>query len=86
VVILTILVAAVVIGKTPETHDLETRKLRIATVTLTGLLVLFLFVAVLHFVDREGAGRDIFDKAYTAMLTLAGAISGYVFSAKKKNE
>jgi K+-transporting ATPase A subunit len=82
IVILTIIIAAVVVGKTPETTELETRKIRVATVTLTGLLILFLFVSVLYFVDPTGAGKEIFDKAYTAMLTLAGAISGYIFGAK----
>jgi hypothetical protein len=82
-VIITIIITAFVISKTPETDDLEVRKVRSAAVSLTGILILFLFVAVLYFVDPTGAGKEIFDKAYTAMLTLAGAISGYMFGAKK---
>ena len=82
-VIATIIVAAIVIYKTPEAASIETQKLRIATVSLTGIMIVFLFVLVLYFVDPSGAGKEIFDKAYTAMLTLAGTIAGYIFGAKK---
>jgi len=86
IIVLTIIIAAIVVAKTPESHDIETRKIRVGTVTLTGILVLFLFVSVLYFVDSSGAGKAIFDKAFTAMLTLAGAISGYIFGAKNTCE
>lgn len=80
--VLVVIVAALVIWRTPEQHDNETRKLRIAAVTLTGILALFIFTSILYFVDAAGAGKEIFDKAFTAMFTLAGAIVGYIFNSK----
>ena len=81
-VMVAIVVSAWVIGRTPETTDSETRRVRVATVTLTGILVLFMFISVLYFSDPNGAGKEIFDKGFAAMLTLAGTISGYLFGAK----
>ena len=60
--------------------DLETRKLRFAAATFTGILLLFVFSAALYFADPEGKpGKEIFEKAVTAMTPLAGVIVGYLF-------
>jgi cytochrome bd-type quinol oxidase subunit 2 len=81
-----IIVAAIVIMRTPESGDIETRKVRVAAVTLTGILVIFILTIILYFVDPTGAGKEIFDKAYTAVLTLAGTVIGYLFGTSKKTE
>lgn len=75
-------IAAWLISKTPDTGDLDTRKIRFAAVTFTGILMLFVFTAILYFVDPTGPGKEIFDKAITSMTPLAGAIVGYLFAAR----
>ena len=71
------IVGAWVILKTPESADLEARKLRFAAATFTGITMLFVFVSVLYYVGGEtGSGKQIFDKGFTAMFTLAGTIVG----------
>jgi cytochrome bd-type quinol oxidase subunit 2 len=72
-----------VITKTPEDADIETRKLRFAAATFTGITMLFVFVSVLYFVDPKGPGQQIFDKGFTAMFTLAGTIVGYLFGSNR---
>jgi hypothetical protein len=79
-----VIAAAFVMIAMPANTDIETRKMRLAGGTLVALFSLFIFATVLYFVDPEGPGREIFDKAYTAILTLVGAIVGYVFGASKK--
>jgi len=76
-------VAGYVLAITPDTGDLDTRKIRFAAVTFTGILMLFVFTAILYFVDPQGPGREIFDKAVTAMTPLAGAIIGYLFASRQ---
>jgi hypothetical protein len=46
-VVLAVLAAAVVLQRTGDQVDLETRKVRFAAVTFTGLLMLFIFTSVL---------------------------------------
>jgi cytochrome bd-type quinol oxidase subunit 2 len=73
-----------VIWKTPADIDLETRKLRIADAVLVGLLALFIFTAILYFVDAQGAGQEIFNKASTVIFALVGTIVGYIFGTRKQ--
>lgn len=75
-------IGAYVLVRTPDSVDLETRKIRFAAATFTGILMLFVFSIILRFVDETGAGKEIFDKTITAISTLAGAIIGYFFSLK----
>jgi hypothetical protein len=70
--------------ETPTDTDLETRKLRIADAVLVGLLALFIFTAILHFVDGEGAGEEIFNKASPVIFALVGTIVGYIFGTRTK--
>jgi hypothetical protein len=63
-----IIFAGFVICRTPADTDLETRKLRIADATLVGLLSLFIFTAILYFVDAEGAGEEISTKLLQSFL------------------
>jgi hypothetical protein len=44
----------------------------------------FVFVAILYFVDADGAGKEIFDKSSTTIFALTGTIIGYIFGAAKK--
>jgi len=69
-----------VVWRTPTDTDLETRKIRMADAILIGLLALFVFAAILYFVDPEGAGEQIFNKAFA----LVGTIVGYIFGAARK--
>jgi cytochrome bd-type quinol oxidase subunit 2 len=76
--------AGFVIWATPDSAELEVRKIRIADATLVGLLVLFVFTSILYFVDANGAGKEIFDKATTVIFTLIGTVIGYIFGSTKK--
>jgi cytochrome bd-type quinol oxidase subunit 2 len=85
-VVLVVVLGAWVILKTPESVDFEARKLRFAAATFTGITMLFVFVSVLYFAggeSQDSPGRQIFDKGFTAMFTLAGTIVGYLFGSTK---
>ena len=73
-----------VIWKTPTDTDLETRKIRMADAILVGLLALFIFAAILYFVDPEGAGEQIFNKAFPVIFARVGTIVGYIFGTARK--
>jgi hypothetical protein len=79
-----IIFSGFVIWRTPAETDLETRKLRIADAVLVGLLALFIFTAILYFVDAEGAGAEIFNKASPVIFALVGTIVGYIFGTRTK--
>jgi cytochrome bd-type quinol oxidase subunit 2 len=88
-VVLVIGLGAWVIVKTPESADFEARKLRFAAATFTGITMLFVFVSVLYLVGgqaQDSPGRQIFDKGFTAMFTLAGTVVGYLFGSTKAKE
>ena len=79
-----IIFSGFVIWKTPTDTDLETRKIRMADAILVGLLALFIFAAILYFVDPEGAGEQIFNKAFPVIFALVGTIVGYIFGIARK--
>jgi len=82
-----IIFSGFVIWRTPtDTTDteLETRKIRMADAVLVGLLALFIFTAILYFVDPEGAGEEIFNKASPVIFALVGTIVGYIFGTARK--
>lgn len=83
VVLLVILVVAWLLPRIPKADNIETLKIRFAAATFTGILILFVFTAILYFADGSGTGvgKDIFEKAITAMTPLAGVIVGYLFNA-----
>ena len=81
-VLATIIVAAFIIWSTPTNVDPEVRKIRVSDATLVGLLALFVFIATLYYNDANGAGKEIFDKAYPTIFALAGIIIGYIFTRK----
>ncbi len=78
-----VVLGGIVVMRIPERSDLETRKVRFAAATFTGILMLFVFAAALYFVDGRGIGEKIFDKAFSGMSPLAGAIVGYLFSMRR---
>jgi hypothetical protein len=47
-------------------------------------LALFIFTAILYFVDAEGAGAEIFNKASPVIFALVGTIVGYIFGTRAK--
>ena len=77
-----IILGGIVIWVTPATVELETRKVRLAGAVLVALLALFIFSAILYFVDAGGAGKEIFDKASPVIFALVGTIIGYIFGAR----
>jgi lysylphosphatidylglycerol synthetase-like protein (DUF2156 family) len=83
-ILATVFTAAIVVASSKKDVDLETRKVRFAAATFTGILLLFIFTAVLYFADTGGSrgGKEIFEKAMTAMTPLAGAIVGYLFGTR----
>lgn len=83
-VIAIVVFAGWVVKNLPEEADLETRKIHFAGATFTGILMLFVFAAILYFADKSGstAGKDIFEKAVTAITPLAGVIVGYLFGTR----
>ena len=83
-VIITIIIIAYVIMRSPGQADLETRKLRFAASTCAAVVMLFIFSAILYFVDKTGAGKHIFETAITSMLPLVGVIIGYFFSSRER--
>ena len=82
-VLATVGMAAYVILKSSDEVSLEVRKIRFAAATFTGILILFVFTAILYFADRGSTGKDIFEKAVTAMTPLAGVIVGYLFGTRQ---
>lgn len=87
-VILVVVFAGMVLLRLPKAEDLETQKVRFAAATFTGLLLIFVFAAVLYFsdgrADAANAGKNIFEKAMTAMTPLIGVIVGYLFGTRTK--
>src|SRR4051812_41876484 len=82
-VLFALTIAAIVIQRASDDVDLEARKIRFAAATFTGILILFVFTAVVYIADADGErGKEIFDKAITAMTPLAGVIVGYLFGSR----
>jgi hypothetical protein len=97
-----VIVAAFLVGRTDDKAvSLETRKVRFAAATFTGIMLLFVFSAALYFAGGTvepkdvvytcpctppSPGKDIFDKGLTAMFTLAGSIVGYLFGTNKSTK
>ena len=74
--------------KNSDGADFETRKIRFAAVTFTGILTLILFTSILAFASGspEAVGFVIFEKVLTALSPIAGGIIGYLFSAKDSGQ
>jgi len=43
-----------------------------------------MFTAILYFVDPEGAGEEIFNKASPVIFALVDTIVGYIFGTARK--
>lgn len=83
-ILVVLVVAARVLATTPDVADLETRKIRFAAATFTGILMLMIFAMILYLETGEaGVGKTIFEKTLTAMAPLAGVIVGYLFQAMR---
>lgn len=69
-----------------DAEDFETRKIRFAAVTFSGIVVLILASAVLAFnaPTMESPGVKVFETILTALTPIAGGIIGYLFAAKDK--
>jgi cytochrome bd-type quinol oxidase subunit 2 len=76
--------SAYIVYSTPDSVDVEIRRMRVADGVLVTLVGVFIFAAILYFVDAGGPGKEIFDKSSTAIFALSGTIIGYIFGAAKK--
>lgn len=87
-VVAVIFFAGWVLLRLPKAEDIETQKVRFAAATFTGILTIFVFAAVLYYIDprTSGPGKEIFEKAMTAMTPLIGVIVGYLFGTKDKGK
>jgi hypothetical protein len=75
--------AAVVIGTTKESPDVEIVRIRFAQVLFVGIITTLVFSFILYlFSSSGGPGAAIFDKTLTAMTPLAGVVIGYLFGSK----
>lgn len=85
-VLAVILFSGWVLLRLPKAEDIETQKVRFAAATFTGIMTVFVFGAALYFIDTRdpGPGKEIFEKATTAMTPLIGVIVGYFFGTKDK--
>jgi cytochrome bd-type quinol oxidase subunit 2 len=79
-----LIVAAYIVHSTTDNVDLEVRRMRVAGGVLIALAAVYIFAAILYFVDPGGSGKEIFDKSSTAILALVGTIIGYMFGTAKK--
>jgi cytochrome bd-type quinol oxidase subunit 2 len=75
-------IGAWVVVKTPDSADLEARKVRFAAATFTGLLSLIVFASLLYIAYPAGAGKEVFVAIVPAVTPIAGAIIGYLFGTK----
>lgn len=73
------------IRSTPDGDSLEVRKIRLSAAMFTGIMVVFLFSAMLYYASNPSqAAAVIFEKGVTAMTPLAGAMMGYLFGTRSQ--
>lgn len=75
-------IAAGLIRSLGPSTNLEDKKLHFAAATFTGILLFLLMAELFQFVAPTPSGKEIFDKAITAMSPIAGAIVGYFFASR----
>jgi cytochrome bd-type quinol oxidase subunit 2 len=78
--VVVIIVAAWLIKTTPETADIEAKKIRFAAATFTGILMLLVLIIILYYTSDRG--KEIFERVLAAVTTLIGAIAGYLFGSR----
>jgi hypothetical protein len=82
-VLVVFVLAAVVIGITKASDDVEIVRIRFEQVMFVGIITTLVFTSILYlFLPDNGPGQGIFDKTLTAMTPLAGVIIGYLFGSK----
>lgn len=66
--------------------DFETRKLRFAAATFTGILMLIIYMGTLCFAEGEQAtkAQGMFEKTLGALAPLGGTIIGYFFGLTQR--
>jgi cytochrome bd-type quinol oxidase subunit 2 len=79
-VVVMLAIAAMVLVKTTDAADPETRRVRFAAATFTGILMMLILVSTMWYVDPRG--KDICEKILNALSPLAGVIIGYFFGSK----
>ncbi|HEY5724285.1 MAG TPA: hypothetical protein VIT45_18390 [Allosphingosinicella sp.] len=77
-----IVLGAIILIRIPPAADAESRKVRLAAAMFAGIMLIFIFVALISV--AVGAGGEVFDTAVKAMLPLAGAIAGYFFGTGQR--
>jgi hypothetical protein len=82
-VIVVFILAAIVIGTTKASNDVEIVRMRFAQVMFVGIMTVLVFTSILYLLSpANGPGQAIFEKILTAMIPLAGVIIGYLFGSK----
>jgi hypothetical protein len=83
-VLVVFILAAILIGTTKESPDVEIVRMRFAQVLFVGIITTLIFTSILYFFSSAngGPGEVIFDKTLTAMTPLAGVVIGYLFGSK----
>jgi hypothetical protein len=82
-VLVVFILAAIVIGTTPTSTDVDIVRMRFAQVLFVGIVTTLIFSSILYlFSPANGPGQAIFDKTLTAMTPLAGVVIGYLFGSK----
>jgi hypothetical protein len=82
-VLVVFILAAIVIGTTKASFDIEIVRMRFAQVLFVGIITTLIFASILYlFSPPNGPGEAIFDKTLTSMTPLAGVVIGYLFGSK----
>lgn len=82
-VLVVFVLAAVIIGTTKASSDVEIVRMRFAQVLFVGIITTLVFSSILYLFSRDdGPGARIFDRIVTAMTPLAGVVIGYLFGSR----
>lgn len=80
--LITYVLGGLLLWRIPDAASIEVQKLRFAASMFTGILIVFVFAALLYVGTPQGGGREVFTTAMTAMTPLAGAMMGYIFGSR----
>jgi hypothetical protein len=80
--LITYVLGGILLWRIPDGASIEVQKLRFAASMFTGILIVFVFAALLYIATPDGGGQDVFKTAMTAMTPLAGAMMGYIFGTR----
>lgn len=85
VFVVAMFITAKIVKDIPEAKDVETRKIRFAAVTFTGIMMLVLVTAILAVAIPTDTSFEVFKTVITALSPVAGGIIGYLFASRNSN-